>query len=236
MLQNRHITIQTGQLDQRLCDRLAPRLGQLSQRTCILAGQRHQQRITLISSQLSIYSQTTEDTLNQTHIGQIQHQACHTDGFEALQRQLLHFQIGFQTCVAINFSAKLQRLARSVRTGWARMQDRAAIAQPSQGDAIEQVGIDSCHLRRGVSANPQGTTAELVHQFESFEIKGMPGSGQQRFKMLEQRRHDQFIAIATRHIQPDTAQFFYTSGLSRQNVSDVLWQQPSRRHRNRVGG
>jgi len=48
--------------------------------------------------------------------------------------------------------------------------------------------------------------------------------------VFKQWRHHQFEAVAARPVQQGPAQFFDSPRLFRQNIGDVLWQQPSREH------
>jgi hypothetical protein len=54
------------------------------------------------------------------------------------------------------------------------VQHRAAVAQPGDAAAIEQVGVDASHLRRAVSTQTHGTPGELVDQFECLKISATP--------------------------------------------------------------
>ena len=111
------------------------------------------------------------------------------------------------------------------------MQHRAAIAQARDGLAIEQVGVDARHLLRGIGTQAQGTARELIDQLEGLQIQRLARAGEQRFKMLQQRRHDQFIAIATCGIEQPATQFFDVPGLGRQNIGNVIRQDPGRHGR-----
>jgi hypothetical protein len=90
--------------------------------------------------------------------------------------------------------------------------------------------VDACHLRGRVGAHTEGAATELVDQLEGFEAKLATGAGQQRFEVLEQRRHDQLETVSQRGIQQASPQLFDAAGLGRQDIGDVLGQQPSRRH------
>jgi hypothetical protein len=46
--------------------------------------------------------------------------------------------------------------------------------------------------------------------------------------MLQQRRHDQLIAIATRHIEQVTTEFFDVPCLGRQDIGNMIRQEPGR--------
>ena len=97
--------------------------------------------------------------------------------------------------------------------------------------AVEQMGVDARHLWCRVGTQSQRAATELIEQLERLEIQDMTSAGQQRLDVLEHGRHDQFVAKTTRGIKPHAAQLLYTAGLRRQDVSNVLWQQPSRRHK-----
>ena len=96
--------------------------------------------------------------------------------------------------------------------------------------------VDARHLRRGVGPHTEGAAAELVDQLEGLEVELAAGAGQQRLDMLQQRRHHQFEAVGAGHIEQIATQFFDAPGLRRQNIGNVLGQQPSRRHGKRRGG
>ena len=182
------------------------------------------------------HAQGIQYTFHQPDIGQVDDEAlAQTAGLQAFQRQLGDFEIGLQAAVPVNLGAQLQRLTTGVRTGRARVQHRPAVAQAGDTSAVEQVGVDAGHLRRGVGTKAQGAAAELIHQLEGFEIQRVAGTRQEGLDVLQQRRHHQLVAVGTGGIEPDAAQLLHAAGLRRQNISDVLWQQPSRRHR-KTGG
>jgi hypothetical protein len=58
------------------------------------------------------------------------------------------------------------------------------------------VCVDASGLRRGVGAQAQRAAAELIDELEGLQVELMPGAGEQRIQMLEQRRHDQLEATA----------------------------------------
>ena len=112
---------------------------------------------------------------------------------------------------------------RSARPG---VQDRAAIAKAGDAPTVEQVGIDSGHLRGTVCAQAQHAPGELIDQFEGLQVERTGSTAEQGFEMLEQRRYDQFIAIATRHVQQFPAKFFDVPRLGRQDIGNVIRQDP----------
>jgi hypothetical protein len=140
----------------------------------------------------------------------------------------LNFKIGFQPGMAVDFCAKLQWLTRCVWPFGAGVQHRAAITQPGHTGTVEQMGIDARDLRRGVGTQTQGAPRELVNEFEGLKIERPPRARKQRFEVLQQRRHDQLVAEATRGVKIKTTEFFDMPGLGRQNIGDVIRQDPSR--------
>ena len=110
------------------------------------------------------------------------------------------------------------------------MQHRAAVAQAGDAAAVEQMGIDARDLRRGVGAQAEGAAGQLVDELEGLQIERMAGAGKQRLEVLQQWRDHELEAVAARHVEQPAAQFFDVSGLRRQDIGDVLWQQPSRGH------
>ena len=133
---------------------------------------------------------------------------------------------GFEAGVAVDFCTELQGLARGVGAVGAGVEHGAAVAQTGHAIAVEQMGIDAGHLRRGVSPYPQGATTELVNQLEGLQVQGFAGAGEQRFEVLQQRRHDEFIAVAAGGIQEKTAQLFDVARLGGQDIGNLIGQLP----------
>jgi hypothetical protein len=79
-----------------------------------------------------------------------------------------------QAGMAIEFGAELQRLARGVKARRQRMQHAAAIAQAGNALAIEQMGVDTRHLRRDVGANSHRAAGQLIDQLEGAQVKVAP--------------------------------------------------------------
>jgi hypothetical protein len=108
------------------------------------------------------------------------------------------------------------------------MQHRAAIAQAGNTLAIQQVRINAGYLRRAVGPQAQHAPGELIHEFEGLQAKCLTGTGEQRLQMLQQGRHDQLVAIATRHVQQVPTKFFDVPCFGRQDIGNVIRQDPSR--------
>ena len=140
----------------------------------------------------------------------------HTEDRRMLADTLGRFigeQMGFEARMAVNLSTKLQRLAGGVRTIGTGMENRAAITKSGHAGAIEQVRINSRDLGRGVGAQTQGATGELVHQLESLQAQSFAGARQQRLQVFKHGRHDQLVAIATGTVEQQAPELFNVPGL-----------------------
>ena len=108
------------------------------------------------------------------------------------------------------------------------MQNAVAITQSSHSLTVEQMRIDSRDLWRYIRTQPERAPGQLIDQLECLQIELATGARQQRFEMLEQRRHHQLETVAAGHVEQPSTQFFDVPGLGRQDIGDVLGQQPSR--------
>src|SRR5450830_18275 len=108
------------------------------------------------------------------------------------------------------------------------MQDTAGIAQARYRFTIEQVGIDTRHLRGHISTYPERTSGQLIDQLEGPQIGILTSTGQQRFEILQQRRHDHFIAIQTELIEHAATQLFNLARFGWQDVSNIFGKKPIR--------
>ena len=145
---------------------------------------------------------------------------------QAVERQALHLDVGFEPGVAVDLGAELQRLARRMRAVGPGVQHRAAVAQARHARAVEQVRVDARDLRRGVGAQAHAAAGQLVDQLEGLQVERVAGAGQQRLEVLEQRRHHQLVAVATGGVEQPAAQLFDVPRLGRQDIGDVLRQDP----------
>ena len=59
-----------------------------------------------------------------------------------------------------------------------------------------------------------------------LQIEVVAGAGEQRLDVLEQRRHDQFVAVHDEQIEHRPPQALDARGLGGQDVLDVLGQEP----------
>ena len=169
-----------------------------------------------------------QQTANNAGIGQVHLHLTHAGSIQAIECQLQNFEVGLGARMAVNFGTQLQGLACGVGPGWTRVQHRPAIAKTRQRCAAQQMGINARHLRRGVSTQTQGATRQLVHQLEGLQIQGLARAGQQGLQMLQQRRHDQLVAIATGGIQHFAAEFFDVASLGGQDIGNMIREDPSR--------
>ena len=153
-----------------------------------------------------------------------------TQQSQRLQHQLLHFQIALHAAVAIQLGTDLQRLAGAHQSARLGMQHAAGITQARHALAIEQMRIDTRHLRRDIGAQSQGTPAQLIDQLEAAQIHIIAVIDQQRFGIFQQRRRNQLIAGPAQQIEELRAHPFDAPRLIRQHVLDIFRQQPVLHH------
>ena len=163
---------------------------------------------------------------NDANVRHVHHQVGDASRFQAVQREPLGLQIGFQTGMAINFGTELQGLAGGMGPVGAGVQHRAAIAKTGHAAAIEQVRINAGDLGRGVGAQAQGAARQLIDQLEGLQVQRFAGAGQQRLQVLQQRRHDQLVTVAAGGVQEQAAQFFDVTRLGGQDIGNLIRQLP----------
>ena len=73
---------------------------------------------------------------------------------------------------------------------------------------------------------PMHAARQLVDQLEGLQVERFAGAGEQRFQVLEQRRHDQLVAIAAGGVEQFASKFFDVAGLGRQHIGNVIRQDP----------
>ena len=73
---------------------------------------------------------------------------------------------------------------------------------------------------------PMHAAGELVDQLEGLQVQRLAGAGEQRLQVLQQRRHHQLVAVAAGGVEQFAAQFFDVPGLGRQDIGDVIRQDP----------
>ena len=66
--------------------------------------------------------------------------------------------------MAVEFGADLQRLARGIEASRQRVQHAAAVAQPGNTLAVEQMSVDARHLRGDVGTHAHAATGYLIDQ------------------------------------------------------------------------
>jgi hypothetical protein len=160
-------------------------------------------------------------------VADVHARALHACDLERAAEQPLDLEVGLGAGVPVDLGADLDRLARRLRPSRARVQDAAAVAQARDACAVEQVRVDARHLRRDVGAHAHHPAGELVHQLESAQIQVVPGAGEQRVHVFEQRRHHQLVAPGREQVQDRAAQRLDARGFRGQDVLDVLGQQPA---------
>jgi len=169
---------------------------------------------------------TGQQRLDNARIGHVHTEPLHLRGFQAFQRQRQHFEVGLQPGMAIDFGAELQRLAGGMGLAGPGVQHRAAIAQAGHALPVEQVRIDTGHLRRGVGPQAHHAARELVDQLEGLQIQRFAGAGEQRLQMFQQRRHHQLVAKAAGGVEQFAAEFFDVPGAGWQHIGKVIRQDP----------
>ncbi len=179
-----------------------------------------------------------EQAANDARIAEVERHARDTGDVQRVECEFEHFEVGFEAGMAVDLGAELQRFARSVQAGRTGAQQRPAIAQAGHAAAVEQMRIDARHLRRRVGAHAESAAAQLVDELEGLQVEFAIGTrtafGEQRLDMFEQWRHDQLETVAARRIEQPAAEFLDTPRLGRQDIGNMLGQQPGRRHEGRV--
>lgn len=104
------------------------------------------------------------------------------------------------------------------------MQHAAGVAQAGDGGAVEQVRVDTGHLRGHVGAQAQHAAGNLVDQLEGAQLGILAGAGHQGLDVFQQGRHDEFVAVQAEVIQHQAAQFFNLARFGRQNVRNMFGQ------------
>ena len=167
-----------------------------------------------------------QNGVDHAHIGHVQQKLANTRLAHTGLCQLNDFQIGFHARMTVNFSPQLHGLTAGLGAVDARVHHRAAVAQAGDPGAVEQMGVDAGHLWRAVGAQTQGTTRELVHQFEGLQIQGLAGAREQRLEVFDHGRHDQLVTITTGGIEQGSSEFFDVARLRGQHIGNVIRQDP----------
>ena len=89
------------------------------------------------------------------------------------------------------------------------------------------MGVNAGDLRRAVGAQAQHPARDLVYQFEGLQVQRLAGAGEQRLQVFQERRHDQFVAIAARHVQQIASDFFDVARFRRQHIGNMIRKDPS---------
>ncbi len=197
--------------------------GQRFERRSVLLGQRGDD----VLQTRGVHRRAGEHAAQHARVGQVDRQIGQAGSVQAVQGQLGDLEVGFQPGMAEDLGAELQRLARRVQPGWPGVQHRAAVAEPGDTFAVEQMGVDARRLRRRVGAQAERAAAQLVDEFEGLEVEFTTGARQQRLEVLEQRRHHELEAVAAGAVQKAPPQLLDASGVGGQDVGDMLGQEPS---------
>ena len=160
------------------------------------------------------------------HMSDVEMQLADAGKPQRVQHQALHFDVAFNAGMPVDFGADLQRFARAVEPHRQCVQNAAGVAQAIDALAVHQVRIDARHLRRDVGAHAERASRQLVDQFERAQIQIVPGAGQQRFHVLEQRRQHQLVAVQRKEVEHGPPQRFDAARRLRQYVLYIFRQQP----------
>ncbi len=142
------------------------------------------------------------------------------------QHQRLDLDVAFQSGMTVELCANLQRLAGAQQSERLRVQHRAAITQAGDALAVEQVRIDTRHLRRDVGAQTQQPSRQLIHQLEGPQVEIVAGARKQRIEILEHGRYNQLVAVREEQVEDAAAQPFHPRRFRGQDVLDVFRKQP----------
>jgi hypothetical protein len=104
--------------------------------------------------------------------------------------EFLDFSIGLEAGMSIDFGTDLQRLARRMQPERPGMQDTPGIAKTRNGSAVQQMRIDTRHLRRHIRAQPHRPSRQLVDQLEGSQVRILSGARHQGVQVFQHRRHD----------------------------------------------
>ncbi len=151
----------------------------------------------------------------ETHFGQ-------TRETQRIEHQRLDFEIGFEAGVAVDLGADLDLLAGRVQSARTRVQHVARVTQARHALPVQQMRVDARDLRRNVGAQAERAARQLVDELEGAQVEIGAAARQQRFEILEHRRHHEFVAVRTETVEQPPAQFLDLAGFRRQHVGDIL--------------
>src|SRR5690606_32745675 len=95
---------------------------------------------------------------------------------QRLAQQRLDLEIRRDGTLPVQLRADLDQFPRRARACRPRVEHAAAITEPRDSLAVEQVRIDARNLRRDVGANAERSPGELIHQLEGLEVEVVPGT------------------------------------------------------------
>ncbi|MNC87620.1 hypothetical protein D3C83_33560 [compost metagenome] len=84
------------------------------------------------------------------------------------------------------------------------------------------MGVDTGDLRRDIGAHAEHAAGESIDQLERLKVQIVPRAREQRFDVLQQRRHHQLIAMHLEEVQQPPPQPLDSERLRRQDVFDVF--------------
>jgi len=116
---------------------------------------------------------------------------------ETGQGQLLYLQVGLQARMTEKLAAHLKWFSGGEQACGLRMNHRGGIREPHHTIAAELMGIDASHLRRHVRSNSEQPSCDWVGHLEASAIQVLRASDAKRLCILNERRNDLVVSIAT---------------------------------------
>ncbi|MDT4820619.1 hypothetical protein FQZ97_537650 [compost metagenome] len=151
----------------------------------------------------------------------------HGGQFEHFQHQADDFHVAGRAGVAIELRTQLDRAARGGQRARLGMQHAAGIAQAIRTFAAQGVGVDTCHLRRDVGAEPHQMARLRVGHLEGTQIEVLAGASQQGLEIFNVRSDHEVVAPTLEQVQHLAASCLDACRLGRQYFFDTIWQQPA---------
>ncbi len=158
LLQDLGSAVELRQQQKRLPELVRHAADQLPQGRQIL----HLQHLEQLGLELGRNLETLHQAAEHADVTQVHVQIGNACCAQRIDHQRLDLHVAFHAGVAIQLGTHLQRLARMHHPGGQRMQNAARVAQPRDAGAVQQMGVDACHLRGDVrpQARAAGRTAD----------------------------------------------------------------------------
>ena len=103
-----------------------------------------------------------------------------------------------------------------------RVEHRPRVAESRDPGAVQNVGIDTRHLRRDIGAESSLTAARLIDKLDRRAIEPVAGTGEKRIQELEHGRTDSFKSVRPHHFEGARTQGFKFPRLPGQHVGNMI--------------